>query len=178
MNDLQPGDEESEPEHQDQMRTAVEVARRCLVLYAVVAAGHEESRETLRMWLHREGLWDSASPEEASLFEAPTLIRQQLINATWRVEALLPLLWALGAIDRLPKATGVCNVQLVRAALPPLIGSTAAFVEKATLRDEAELWHALKTPTRRTGPSEMPNVTASRFQRVLIQVSSRSGTML
>ncbi len=142
MHRLQPGDEESAPEYQDQMRTPLEVARRCLVLYAVVAAGHKESREALRRWLHREELWSSVSPDEASLLEAPRPSRQQFVNATWRAEALLPLLWALGAIDSLPTATDICDVQLIRSALPPLLGSTAAFVKKATLRDEAAIWDA------------------------------------
>ncbi len=137
MDDIEPL-----PEDQDQVRTASEVAIRCVVLYAVAAAGYKEPRQKLIEWLQREGLWDFVSPEEASLLQSQEPGRQQLINATWRVEALLPLLWALGSVDRLPPLTELCEPPLLRAALPSLYGPTANYVVEAALRDETEIWEA------------------------------------
>jgi hypothetical protein len=136
MSDIEP------PPDEDQMRTASEVARRCLVLSAVLAAGHKVSRQELIEWLRNEGLWASVSAEEASLLQCPSPTRQQTINATWRAEALLPLLWVLRAVDGLPPPTAICDVPLVQAALPPLFGPTAEFVATAALRDEADIWEA------------------------------------
>ena len=51
--------EDSKDEHVDQIRSAEEVARRCIVLYAVLAAGHDEPRDELVAWLRREGLRDA-----------------------------------------------------------------------------------------------------------------------
>jgi len=124
------------------MREGSAVARRCLVLYAVLAAGHGTSRDDLAQWLRREELWDSVSPEEMAFLQAADLSRQQIIGATWRAEALFPLVWALGAIPALPAPANQCDVQLLRSALPPLFGPAAEFIEQAKVRDEGEIMDA------------------------------------
>lgn len=45
--------EELEDEYFDQIRSADEVARRCIILHAVLAAGHGEPRDELVAWLRR-----------------------------------------------------------------------------------------------------------------------------
>jgi hypothetical protein len=124
------------------VRSASEVARRCLVLYAVVAAGHKTSRPDLVTWLRREGLWDYASPEEVSLFKSKSPSREQIIAATWRAESLMPLLWAIGRSEAMPPPTALCDLQLLRSCLPGFMGSTGEFVSEASLRDEAEIMEA------------------------------------
>ena len=121
------------------LRSAPEVARRCLILYAVVAAGHKSPREELVRWLLREALWESVSTEESAFLRSSSPSRQQMIGATWRAEALLTLLWALARIQALPPPTGQCDVPLIRSALPPLLGSTSEFISKASIRNEAEI---------------------------------------
>lgn len=123
----------------DRLRSPGEVARRCVVLYAILAAGHDERRDQLVQWLRREGLWDAVSPEEAEflLSESPT--KQQRVNATWRAEALFPLLWSLGLIGELPSPEQHCDVQLIRSVLPSLLGSVGDFVSTARLRSDAEI---------------------------------------
>lgn len=120
---------------EDVPRTADVVAKRCLVLYAVVAAGNRQGRAGLVEWLRGEGLFADASPAEMAFLGGGEPTEQQMINASWRTEALGVLLWALGKVD----AADIGNVPVLRAALPGLYGATGEFVARAALRDEVEI---------------------------------------
>jgi len=123
----------------EQIRSAEEVARRCIVLYAVLAAGHGGPRDELVAWLRREGIWQNVSPAESEflLSESPT--ERQRVNATWRAEALFPLVWSLGLISELPIPHQLCDVQLIRSVLPSLLGSVGEFVSTSRLRCDSEI---------------------------------------
>ncbi|HSI14506.1 MAG TPA: DUF4272 domain-containing protein [Chthoniobacter sp.] len=129
----------SHHEHIDQIRSAGEVARRCIVLYVALAGGHGEPREQLVAWLHHEGLWNTASPRESEFLLSASPTRQQHVNATWRAEALFTLLWSLGLIAELPAPQQLCDVQLIRRVLPPLFGSAEEFISTAQLRSASEI---------------------------------------
>jgi hypothetical protein len=120
---------------EDVPRTADAVARRCVVLYAVVAAGTRQGRAGLVDWLRGEGLVGDVSPLEMAFLAGGEPTEQAMINATWRTEALGVLLWALGKVE----AVDIGNVPVLRAALPGLYGATAEFVDGAALRDEVEV---------------------------------------
>jgi hypothetical protein len=134
--------EDFQDEQVDQIRIADEVARRCIVLYAVLAAGEGEPRDQLVAWLRRERLWEDVSPRESEflLCESPT--QQQRFNATWRAEALFPLLWSLGLISELPLPQQQCDVQVMQSVLPELFGSVAEFLSTARLRSDSEIQDA------------------------------------
>jgi len=131
--------EDSQDEYVDKMRSADEVARRCLVLHAVLAVEHAVPREQVVSWLRGEGLWDAVSPEELQflLSESPT--PQQRVNATWSAEALFPLLWSLGLIRELPSPERLCDLQLIQSVLPPLFEPTAEFISSVRLRSDSEI---------------------------------------
>lgn len=126
----------------EKIREAKDVARRCIVLYAVVAAGHNESRKLLVEWLQREGLWDYVTPQEQVFLENSEPTKQQLNQASWRVEALFPLLWALRLINDLPEPAALCDVAFVQSVLPPLCSSTSTFISSAQLRSDSEIYDA------------------------------------
>lgn len=134
--------EDSQVESVERIRGSSDVARRCIVLYAIIAAGHDESRNKLAAWLQREGLWSAVSPKESEflLCESPT--EQQRIDATWRSEALYPLLWSLRLTSELPSPQQLCNMQLIRSVLPPLFGLVSEFVSAAKLRSDSEIREA------------------------------------
>jgi hypothetical protein len=132
-------------EYIEKIRSADEVARRCLALYAVIAAGHNESRSELIDWTRRENLWKTVSPKEASFLQAVAPTQQQLANATWRAEALAPLLWALGLVPKLPPPTDLCDVQGLRRVLPPLLGSVVEWLSAARLCPDSEIHDANET---------------------------------
>src|SRR5437667_307140 len=102
--------EDSHDEYVEQIRSENEVARRCIVLYAVLAAGHDQPRGEIVAWLRREGLWDAVSPAESGFLLPESTTQQQRINATWRAEALVPLLWSLGLITEMPSPQQLCDV--------------------------------------------------------------------
>jgi hypothetical protein len=132
----------SQGEVEWQMRTAREVARRCVILHAVVAAGHNQPRAKIVEWLRREGLWDFVSPAECELLLADAPSEQQCINATWRAEGLLPLLWAMGLTESLPTPQSICDLPMMLSILPPLFGPTSQFIASAKLRSDSEIYAA------------------------------------
>lgn len=130
---------DSQDEYEEEIRSAEEVACRCLVLHAVLAVGHEVPREEVVSWLHRERLWDAVSPAEAQFLQSGDATHQQRINATWRAEALFPLLWSLKLIPELPSPQQHCDLQLIVSVLPPLFGPAAEFIASAQLRSDSEI---------------------------------------
>jgi hypothetical protein len=126
-------------ENADRIRSPKEVARRCIVLFAVLAAGHGESREKLVAWLRREGLWDAVSSNESGFLLSGSPTKQQYVDATWRAEALYCLVWALGLIDEAPDSLKACDIQLLQRQLPPLFGSVGGFISSAKLRSDLEI---------------------------------------
>lgn len=113
-------------------QSAKDVARRCVVLNAVVASGHNHERSKLVPWLRKEGLLDHASPQELRILRARTLSQRDKAYATWRIEAILPLLWALGRLTSLPRP--VEYGKSFRGLMPLPLEPTAEFIAKAKLR--------------------------------------------
>jgi hypothetical protein len=129
-------------------------------------------------------LGDVMEPEEQGfmLTEPTQMTRQMLVDASWRVESILCLLWALGYVSKLPAYdeqadSGPAN------SLPPK--SAAVLLVNATLRprdlitsqrDIGELWH-WRSRTRKLQESgrtfnlpdrmTMENVLQRRLRSVL-----------
>jgi hypothetical protein len=166
--------DDAEDEHEDPP-SAQEVACRLFILKATAAvAFNTPPRSQLkgwRSWLKSErakseleskratkeqierlkafGFWDRVSPLEGEFFEATplTLTQQQHVNASWRLEAVQVLLWALGVIDNLPPYDEQAETALLQRV--PM-DDVQRFVSSAELRERseiesarelAELWH-------------------------------------
>ncbi len=76
------------------------------------------------------------------LLESSPPSGQQMIEATWRAEALLVLLWALEKVQPLQPSVGLCDIQLLRSSLPCLLESAGEFIAKASLRRPDEITDA------------------------------------
>jgi hypothetical protein len=122
----------------DTVKSAKQIARRCVILYAVTAVGFGEDRKKVTEWLHKEGLWKYTSPLEQALLTSKRPSKQQLINASWMVEALAPLTWAIGATSK-PELAYEVNLSDIIGKLPRLFTSTTDFIKNAALRPEDEL---------------------------------------
>jgi hypothetical protein len=97
-------------------------------------------RDEVLAWLEETGVRHDLTPWELRIVEAPVPTERMVINASWRSEALMMLLWALGKIDALPPADTQCNTGLLQDILPPYAEITeAAFLETATRRADAVL---------------------------------------
>jgi hypothetical protein len=130
--------ESDDEESDDEFRSAAEIARRCLVLCSVVAASHKENGPKIVSWLKDEGLWKDVSPKERSLFQSKKPTNGQLVNASWKVEALHLLLWALRLIPSIEdNKTRAERLRL--QALLPYLGPTSEFIANSELRSEDEI---------------------------------------
>lgn len=148
--------------------TQEQASKRALCLAALVMRGEFEqmlqrhpkpvSKEphtrlitSLNQWLINERLITFQSKEERRLFKKPagTWSQQELINASWRIEALGVLAWALSIIDKLPEwDTQFDQASIIKAF--GLMSPTTPFLRRVKLRPAqelvrmrgiAELWH-------------------------------------
>lgn len=152
------------------------VAKRALCLYALIMRGnfeqvvqgsksmnlsaeaekavissHEELVSKFDKWLSKERLAEHQSKTEKRLF-ATSLGKwenQALIDASWRVQSLAVLLWALSIIDRIPSYDEEVGEKLVIDHIGIKKGAQD-FMDRVSLRDKgyieearevAELWH-------------------------------------
>ena len=121
--------------------TADRVARRALALAAVSARalleqedpadpGVEQTRRRILDWVQATGFGDELEPDEWELLQHPlrSLPHQQVVDATWRLEGLAVLAWALGRYDlpphdqpadpgKLLPAVGILSAEHARALL-------------------------------------------------------------
>jgi hypothetical protein len=124
----------------DRVRSAEEIARRALTLFAIVGLGLKTPRHEIAYWLRNEGLWAELTPSELAFVSAEHPSKQQILNASWRSEALLVLLWALDKVDTLPPANQQCDTSLFQKLLPPFADMTASqFVASAARRSDEAL---------------------------------------
>lgn len=113
-------------------RPAEAVAKRCIVLIAVIGSGHGDRRSKLLPWLKNEGLLKHVSPREMRVLKAKSLSLRDRAYATWRIEALLPLLWALGKWPKLSTPSQMRSS--IRGRMPIPMEPTAEFISAAKLR--------------------------------------------
>jgi hypothetical protein len=151
--------------------TTAEAARRLLILrHIVVTAFTAPPREVLRQatgrWseseqekfrqravterdqfcqrLREAGLWQYLSPREREYARSTmlTVTEQQQYDATWRLEAVQALMWALGMLDEMPPYDASAEPDLLKQ-IPT--ADPAGLVQSARLRDAAELERARAT---------------------------------
>lgn len=122
-------------ERDAKIRTAKETAKRAIVLYCIAGLGHGADRDVVTDWLKEEDLWQSVTPAERETYFMADLSDRSKIQATWKIEAVWTLLWALGKIERIEFPTTICDTELIQSLMPRLDGTTDRFIEEADLRD-------------------------------------------
>jgi hypothetical protein len=128
-----------------ELRTAGEVASRCLALFACavrgesLASGEPISAAEIRAKVRRA--FEAMSPRESAFFASDEPAKQDVVNAVWRYEALAALAWAIGAVVELPFPTGLCDVP--RLARTMLQGGGRAVADAARLRETGAILDAL-----------------------------------
>jgi hypothetical protein len=144
-------EEDEEPE-EPEPPTPDRVARRALALAAVTARALLEQddpseswvadfyRDTL-IWVEAVGIGNELEPDEWKVIQRPpgTLDEQAQINATWRLEGLAILAWALNRFA-LPEYDNLVAPQaLIRSLGFPGIETARALLAHPELRPQAEL---------------------------------------
>jgi hypothetical protein len=132
-----------ESEAEARHRQATDVAKRALALHAVISAAHDEDRESLVAWLKDEVLWESVSPKEKEFLQIKSPARQEVIMATWRVESLWVLLWALGKVEKLILPREICDMELLQEIMSAAVTTPLEFATDATLRSSSEILDAM-----------------------------------
>ena len=130
--------------------SAQRVARRALVLSAVVCRGNidrgagdaeaESVRNRILDWIASLDVQGETEPHEAALLKVPlgALTGQQVIDATWQAEGLAVLAWALKRLN-LPKHDEKVDPYAVTDALEFLSEDAAELIRSAQLRGDAEI---------------------------------------
>ena len=131
---------------------AREAAGRLLVLVAVARRGFLEQAENplpaearaaerfdLVGWLTDERLLALATPAESELLRADIgeLSPEAAAEATWALEGVAALAWALNLLTEEPWLTAPAPAAALLAALPATWSRTIQFRDEAELRDEA-----------------------------------------
>lgn len=123
---------------EDEVRSAEEIARRALCLAAVISCAYGDSKETVSLWLKSEQLWEHLSLKEKNFLENES---DQKTDAqyTWKIEALIPMLWAIKKIPSMPGLKSECNTELLKKAVIWSPNSTKEYISSSVIRDEEEI---------------------------------------
>lgn len=82
-----------------------------------------------------KGLWAELSPSELAYVSAERPTSKQRIDASWKSEGLIVLLWALEKVERLPAPNEQCDTSVFQQHLPPFVQVTASeYISAATHR--------------------------------------------
>lgn len=133
----EPDDEYEDSE--DEIRDPAEIAKRVLSLAAVISCAYGDSRESVGSWLSAQGLWEKLSPLEKE-FMAHDTSKAQNATFTWKIEALVPLLWAIHKIDKMPALHSECDTAPLKKAViwPP--HPADEYISGAEIRTEDEIF--------------------------------------
>jgi len=133
-------DDDDYEEVQDELRTSSACAQRCVILYGIISAGHGEERSKIICWLKDENLWEHVSKQEIEFLESTSPSEPQIVNATWRIEALHLLLWALNKINSASNLSDMCNVGSIQTVCNFYLTNTNNFIGSAKFRKENEIY--------------------------------------
>ncbi|MBD8528217.1 DUF4272 domain-containing protein [Pseudomarimonas arenosa] len=120
-------------------RTAQEVAERSLALLAVTSRAFEDVPTRTLNWAKVNEIDKFFSDKEREFFFLPNRPDQRDINTfSWKIEALVSLLWALRAIEQFPPLNVQVDLNSV-GALVLAYEAPSKFVNEAKLRPMPEL---------------------------------------
>lgn len=124
-----------------QLRSAKEVAERCLALLAVIQHSNKPQQQFIS-WVKENKIASYFSHEEKLFFETSKPTKNQLVKFSWRVEALVPLLWALGHIEKLPPLNVQASNLRSLAGIKLANDNPKQFVTSAKLRKDSDIQEA------------------------------------
>jgi len=152
-----------EEESEVKIRTAKEIAERTLVLtYLSYISGVPDEREKVIDFLQINSLWEKVSPEEKKLFQKEELTEQEIVNISWRSEAIWLLLWTILKVDKLELPTEQVELSEIISRLPEFLDDPKIFIENASIRptteilDISDLTYRLHWATRNANLNNLP----------------------
>ena len=135
---LEEEDDEIDDEVGDIKRTAKEIAKRALALAAVISCAYGDSKSDVIDWLKKEKLWKETSPLEREFLQSETTDKTKY-EFTWKIEALVPLLWVINKLDDMPAINKQCDTEPLKKAVIWSPNPTQEYILSSVFRDEDEI---------------------------------------
>jgi len=129
-----------EPDSDTHLRSPRVVGTRLLCLFCVVGTAFQLSNEKWKRYLQDRGFWADLSPREQRFISEPS--QAEAHQLTWRCEAMVPLMWALGLFGELPLPRHETNTEAIVDRLPALNDPPEPFLQSLALRSIAEILDA------------------------------------
>lgn len=120
------------------IRLADEIARRALTLAAVTSCTAGQSKAVVIEWLKKEKLWRETTPLERRFLLERTSSKSR-IRMSWKIEALVPLLWATNRIKTMPRLNERCDDEALKKAVVGPPQPTREYIASCSLREEEEI---------------------------------------
>ncbi len=118
-------------------QSAIDVARRCMILSHVIGIGFGGNATKLQEDATKWGLMPYASAHERDMLNKTTHTEQERINATWQVECMQSFAWCLGLADL--EVLKHCDDDLA-SKFPAPFTDPAKFIASAKLRPFEEIY--------------------------------------
>jgi hypothetical protein len=128
-----------------ELRAPRDVATRMLALFACAVRGESlasgDPIDAQEIDRKVPLAFAALSPKERAFMQNGAPEKQAVVNHVWRYEAVVPLAWAVNALDALPFPDGICDVSSLAKTILAL--DTRSFVAGARLRSAKEILDAL-----------------------------------
>ena len=130
-------DDDFDDELEDtQPRSAAEIAQRVLALIAVIGKVQFPSHNA--KWIEEHGIGRYLSEAEQEFINNPSPEQRDMVNFSWRAEALVPLLWSLHGLEQMPVLSEQFDA-FGNAMVRQAIQQTPQFLQQARRREPDEL---------------------------------------
>lgn len=120
------------------VRTPQDVGMRILALMAVIGKVHQGNDERFWNWIGNNSIKSYLSDNEKHFIETDSPTHQQLVDFSWRAEALVSLLWSIGILETMPTPSEQFSVYSI-GELNAVTQNPKAFLDNIKLRPDSEL---------------------------------------
>ena len=121
-------------------RSSKEIRERSLVLFGLVRMAHGEGGHGIHRWLVKQNIESAISPEEKRVLRSNDLSDRDRINASWRVEGLEVMLWALNELPDMSPPSGQCDSNRIEEMFSMILSDIVDFLDKDSMRSEGEIY--------------------------------------
>ena len=128
-----------ESEAETTFRSEEELGKRIVCLFCVSGSAFHIGDSVYKNYLKEHHFWDDLSPDELAFLSVDEPSRKQVIQFTWRCEALVLLMWAAGKFDELPIPRKQSDTGDIISRFPLINESPLPFLRTIHLRSKSEI---------------------------------------
>lgn len=100
---------------------------------------HGEDGRGIYEWLIKQDVASAISPEEKRILASPPPSERDRINASWRIEGLELLLWALNELPDMTSLADQCDSSRIEDVFSPFLSGASDFLDRDSMRSESEI---------------------------------------